>query len=61
MIGTAPKTGKTDVYDEAFIYIFTGLIVVFVVAWLWGVHRLVQATAELEALEPHETPKEPPQ
>lgn len=47
--------------DEAFIYIFTGLIVVFIIAWLWGVHRLVQATAELEALEPHETPKEPPQ
>ena len=47
--------------DEAFIYIFTGLIVVFIVVWLWVVHHLVQATAELESLEPHETPKEPPQ
>lgn len=47
--------------DEAFIYIFTGLIVAFIIAWLWVVHHLAKATAELESLEPHETPKEPPQ
>lgn len=47
--------------DEAFIYIFTGLTVAFIIAWLWVVHHLAKATAELESLEPHETPKEPPQ
>jgi hypothetical protein len=28
----APKTGKTSMDDEAFIYIFTGLIVAFIIA-----------------------------
>ena len=46
-----PKTGKTSMDDEAFIYIFAGLIVAFIIAWLWVVHHLGQATAELERLE----------